>query len=263
MRRASASHPALTSKALHLHNHRLRASPNGSLRFIRRWRAKIKYANFTKPEEITSEVALTLTPPEAQCSPTDILDQRPDLEQTPAAVEHVPMYEVPADVIWTPPGVVNQIPAEAQCTPTLNQPSKVMAAELVEQKPTAAEYAPMDEELPDEMLTTSCTVDQTVAEAQHTPTEVVNQQSAEVTPTDAVEQRPTEMQYPPTDIEQTPVKAPLHQRPATPRRRACIAQEATSTPSPKKRGSSSPPLTQVARGPADGTPPTREQKAFT
>jgi len=184
-----------------------------------------------------------VAPPEARCSPTDILDQRPDLEQTPAAVEHAPMYNVPADVIWTPPGVVDQIPTEAQCTPTLNQrPSKVTAAELVEQKPTAAEYAPMDEKLPDEMLTTSCTVDQTVAKAQHTPTEVVNQRYAEVTPTDAVEQRPAEVQYTPTDIEQTPVKAPLHQRPATPRRRACVAQEATS---PKRRRSSSPALTGV------------------
>ena len=127
---------ALTSEALHLHDHKLHASRRGDLHFIQRWRAKTKYANFIKPEEIASEVA----PPEAQCSPIDILDQRPDLEQTPAAVEHAPMYKVPADVIWTPPGVVDVIPAEAQRTPTLNQrPSKVTAAELVEQKPTAAE----------------------------------------------------------------------------------------------------------------------------
>ena len=97
----------------------------------------------------------------------------------------------------------------------------------------------MDEKLPDEMLTTSCTVDQTVAKAQCTPTEVVNQRSAEVTPTDAVEQRPAGVQYTPTDMEQMPVKVPLHQRPT---RRACIAQEVTS---PKRRRSLSPPLTQV------------------
>ena len=134
--RRTSKPQALTSEALHLHDHKLRASRRGGLRFIQRWRAKTKYANFIKPEEIASEVA----PPEAQCSPTDILDQRPDLEQTPAAVEHAPMYKVPADVIWTPPGVVDVIPAEAQRTPTLNQrPSKVTAAELVEQKPTAAE----------------------------------------------------------------------------------------------------------------------------
>ena len=108
---------ALTSEALHLHDHKLCASQRGSLRFIQQWRAKTKYANFIKPEEIASKVA----PPEVWCSPTDILSGQPDLEQTPAAVEHAPMYKVPANVIWTLPGVVDVIPAEAQCTPTLNK----------------------------------------------------------------------------------------------------------------------------------------------
>ena len=62
-------------------------------------------------------------------------------------VEYAPTGERLAKAPWTLAGIAERTPAEARCFPTnvLDQwPGKVMPTDLVEQKPTAVEYAPTD-----------------------------------------------------------------------------------------------------------------------
>lgn len=256
---------SLTTKALRLHNKLLHAPSNGSLHYVQRWVAKTpntpadfveqeqlpSKVEYTPTDEKSAKVTLTLTrvvertPAEVQCTPTDVLDQRP------TKVMPTDGEQKPAEMILTPTGVVEQTPVGAQYTPTdvLDQwVGEVMPTDFVEQKPAEAEYTPTDEKLSEVILTASGAVDQTLAEAQRTPTEVVNHRPTKVTTTDVVEQGSAKMQYTSTDIGQKPAKAPPaptdQQRPATPRGRRRNAPEVISAPGNPKRVRSLPPAPQ-------------------
>ena len=130
----------------------------------------------SQPRCITLTGIVERTPAEAQCTPTDVPDQRPAKLMPTDVVE-----QKPAEVILTPTGVVSKPQSRRsvlQRPPSTNGLAKVMPTDLVEQKPAAVEYAPTDKKPSEAILTASGVVDQTVAEAQRTPTEVVNQRSS-------------------------------------------------------------------------------------